>query len=299
MNELSSFLDDVFTANQTLSSDPLSLKSTAPPSLPDIPVLPTSPEAGTFLTDETNWMDEEIEAIVSSPGGIYDEHSVHHVSPTTSPLPEKSIYQTPKALNIGQRAPPSPLKRKNVSRKVSLISDGSDSDESSIATSARPTKRARSQSMSSKMTSRPDPVLSAAIPKKVSKSSPAHKKSQLISAEITNSTQPKTIDAATKKKIRREKNREHAKKSRSKKKDFNQALEESVLALREENNKLRRLVYAHFGEQKAKDMVKERIRTPEDNMVESLKQPANKILTKSVVHYLESLRCDVNLHARR
>lgn len=295
ISELSSFLDDVFTGNTSSVSvackDTSSVLMNAPQSLPDIPVLPSHTKSDDFFTQGSDWMDKEIEAIISSsPATSEEAQNIHQVSPSVSPQPVKSAFQIPETLSNVlslNRPAPSPLKRKTMSRKVSLVSDGSDSEDNT----SRPAKRARSYSVHSSEFSRPDDVISTFDPNSASL--------QKLVAPKSAASKPKSVDVATKKKIRREKNREHAKKSRSKKRDFNLALEESVVALREENQKLRKLVYAHFGEEKAKAMVKERIRTPEDKMIEAMKKPASKVLTKSVVHYLESLRCDINLHARR
>jgi hypothetical protein len=296
MTELSSWLDDIFTGD-TSSSNGVACNDTSSPllkatqSLPDIPVLPIHTNSDDHLSKGSDWLDTEIEAILSSPANSDAEHIIHHpVSPSVSPYSAKSTFQTPEpmpsALSIDQQAS-SPISRKTLSQKASLISDGSDNED----ITARPAKRARSSTASS-VVNGPDEVASAFVPKLDSKSIVVQKQNPIAK-------KPKSKDIVTKKTVRREKNREHAKKSRSKKRDFNVALEESALALREENKKLRRLVYANFGEHKAKAMVKERIRTPEDKMIEALKKPSNKVLSKSVVHYLESLRCDITLHAKK
>lgn len=294
MTELSSWLDDIFTGDTSSSTSDAcndtssSLNMNATQSLPDTPVLPIHTNSDDFLTQESDWMDKENEAIISSPATSDAEHMIRPVSPSVSPYSAKSTIQIPEpmpsASSIDQQAS-SPIRRKTLPREDSLVSDGSDNED----TTARPTKRARSSTVSS-VVNGPDEVVSAFVPKLDSKS-------MVVQKPVAQ--KPKSTDVVRKKTIRREKNREHAKKSRSKKRGFNVALEESVVALREENKKLRRLVYASFGERKAKAMVKERIRTPEDKMVEALKKPSNKVVSKSVVHYLESLRCDIKLHARK
>ena len=93
----------------------------------------------------------------------------------------------------------------------------------------------------------------------------------------------------------RERNREHAKKSRSKKKDYTKSLEEALKLLREENAKLKNAVYAHFGKEKTKEMVQKRLESPTVKFVEALKNPSNRIMTKSAVTYLKSLSHDCQL----
>mmetsp|Transcript_78913 Transcript_78913/g.228097 ORF Transcript_78913/g.228097 Transcript_78913/m.228097 type:complete len:260 (-) Transcript_78913:68-847(-) len=89
---------------------------------------------------------------------------------------------------------------------------------------------------------------------------------------------------------RREKNREHAKKSRSKKKDLTKHLEESVLLLKEENQKLTeflsRKLQTPLGD--TKKMVQDRIVTPTDRFIAGLKQPSNRILSNSAIAFLKS-----------
>jgi hypothetical protein len=92
-----------------------------------------------------------------------------------------------------------------------------------------------------------------------------------------------------------ERNREHAKKSRSKKKDFTKTLEESVIILRAENEKLKKLVYGKINKEKAAAMVKERIVTPTDRFIASLKTPSNRVLSNRAISYLQSLSKDCKL----
>jgi hypothetical protein len=87
-------------------------------------------------------------------------------------------------------------------------------------------------------------------------------------------------------------NREHAKKCRTKKKSLTKSLDESVVLLREENEKLKRLVYSKISKEKTAAMVKERIVTPADRFIAALKNPSNKVLSNSVVSYLGSFRND-------
>ncbi|KAL3941392.1 MAG: hypothetical protein SGBAC_004250 [Bacillariaceae sp.] len=288
MFELSSWLDDVFTID--------------PPSFPAASDLKISPDM--FLSAIVDGMDHEVDNITSSPASPLDcLDVVEPVSPISFPCSPTSTAILPEidAFRLQTKAPASvpSTKRKQPKGSVNLVSDSSDNDEETAQ--INPPKRQRRVHH----TVTPAVVVSAPAikskPKAVvaTKATSSKPKSAVPVKAAASKTRTKTTDVAVKKQIRREKNREHAKKSRSKKRDYSIALEESVMALREENRKLRELVYRKFGETKAKTMVKERIRTPEDKMVESLKKQDNKVLSKSVIHYLQSLSCDVARKATR
>jgi hypothetical protein len=79
----------------------------------------------------------------------------------------------------------------------------------------------------------------------------AHVKNQKAATSIvtkTYKTNVSTEDAALQKKNRRrERNREHAKRCRSRKKDYLKSLETSVIDLKQENDKLRRIMMMKFS----------------------------------------------------
>ncbi|CAJ1944615.1 unnamed protein product [Cylindrotheca closterium] len=277
MFELSTWLDDVFTSEQQPTP------FTAPS--PDLEIEPDM-----FLSTPIDGMDHEVDIIASSDGlsslDLLD--IIHPVSPTTSPcasittdslVPEMDAFKLqPQAEQPAVSLPPT--KRKQPSASTHLVSDSSDNEDA--------TRRSPKRQRKAQHTTKPVKAVSAPV-----KSKP---QSVVAATKVAISNlKTKIPDVAVKKQIRREKNREHAKKSRSKKRDYNTALEESVMALREENKKLRELVCSQFGEAKAATMVKERIRTPEDKMIEALKKPSNKVLSKSVVHFLQSLRSDIKM----
>ena len=88
----------------------------------------------------------------------------------------------------------------------------------------------------------------------------------------------------------REKNREHAKKSRSKKKDLTKHLEESVFLLKEENQRLTEYLSRKLQttQDETKKIVRDRIVTPTDRFIAGLKQPSNRILSNSAISFLKS-----------
>lgn len=98
-------------------------------------------------------------------------------------------------------------------------------------------------------------------------------------------------------KVCRERNREHAKRSRSKKKDLTKQLEESLVILKEENDKLRRFVHQRMqslNPQSVQDMVQERIVTPIDRFTGALKKPSNRVLSNSAISYLKSMSAEIS-----
>jgi hypothetical protein len=83
-----------------------------------------------------------------------------------------------------------------------------------------------------------------------------------------------------------ERNREHAKKCRSRKKSYLKSLEDSVLDLKQENDKLLRMVMTKFTKEEITSMV----RGPADQLPAALKKLSCKAATKSAETYLQSLR---------
>ena len=94
---------------------------------------------------------------------------------------------------------------------------------------------------------------------------------------------------------RRQRNREHAKRSRQRKKSLTSTLEESVEDLKAENAKLREQIYAMIGPQKAQAMLEARQETSRTQFVQGLMQPANRILDEKTLTFLKSLRKNVTL----
>lgn len=92
----------------------------------------------------------------------------------------------------------------------------------------------------------------------------------------------------------RERNREHAKRSRSKKKDLTKSLEETVAMLREENQKMKDFVYKklQISQEDTEKIIKERIVTPSEKFIAALKNPSNRVLSNSAISYLKSLGKD-------
>lgn len=83
-----------------------------------------------------------------------------------------------------------------------------------------------------------------------------------------------------------ERNREHAKKCRFRKKNYLKSLEESVLELKQENDKLRRMVMTRY----TKDEITSMGREPSEQLATGLKKSNCKATTKSAESYLQSLR---------
>jgi len=94
---------------------------------------------------------------------------------------------------------------------------------------------------------------------------------------------------------RRQRNREHAKRSRQRKKSLTSTLEESVEDLKAENTKLREQIYAMIGPQKAQAMLDARQESSRTQFLQGLMQPANRIMDEKTLSFLKSLRKNVTL----
>ena len=89
----------------------------------------------------------------------------------------------------------------------------------------------------------------------------------------------------------RQRNREHAKRSRKRKKVLTNTLHHCILQLKTENKKLRDHMYKHrFDKEEVSDMVKERLGTAQERFVVALKKHCNKQIDKSTQGFLQHLR---------
>ena len=89
----------------------------------------------------------------------------------------------------------------------------------------------------------------------------------------------------------RQRNREHAKRSRKRKKVLTNTLHQCILQLKIEKKKLRDHLYKHhFDKEAVSDMVKERLGTAQEHFVVALKKHCNKQIDKSTQGFLQHLR---------
>jgi hypothetical protein len=86
-----------------------------------------------------------------------------------------------------------------------------------------------------------------------------------------------------------ERNREHAKRSRLRKKGITAQLQDSVIQLKEENEKLRNLIYAKIDKAKTDAMVNEKIISPTDKFLKALQKPSNRVIHHDTLSFLQSL----------
>jgi hypothetical protein len=93
---------------------------------------------------------------------------------------------------------------------------------------------------------------------------------------------------------RRQRNREHAKRSRMRKKSLTGSIQQSVEDLKAENLKLRTQVYAIIGQRKAERIMKTRKIRARERFTAGVMDPKNRILDDSTVAFLKSLQknCD-------
>ena len=86
-----------------------------------------------------------------------------------------------------------------------------------------------------------------------------------------------------------ERNRQHAKKSRSRKKCLTENLRQCLDDLKDENEKIRSQLYEKFGEDEIKSIVKQKMATPSDHFIMALKKPQNKAVSDETLTLLKQL----------
>lgn len=89
---------------------------------------------------------------------------------------------------------------------------------------------------------------------------------------------------------RRQRNREHAKRSRQRKKSLTGTLEQSVDDLKAENAKLREQIYAMIGVEKAESILESRRESARSQFMKGIMQPTSRVLDDSTVTFLKGLR---------
>jgi hypothetical protein len=93
---------------------------------------------------------------------------------------------------------------------------------------------------------------------------------------------------------RRDRNREHAKRSRLRKKSLTANLEQSMIELKKENEKLRQHAYAQIGKNETDALIQERLANPSQKVIAALKMTHNRILDNETIIFLQSLRKDAS-----
>jgi len=89
---------------------------------------------------------------------------------------------------------------------------------------------------------------------------------------------------------RRERNREHAKRSRIRKKFLLESLQQSVALLKEENDKLRNSIRSHLGDDKANQLLESKSGTDVDGLLASSQGIANKVLDDPDFSFIKALQ---------
>ena len=90
--------------------------------------------------------------------------------------------------------------------------------------------------------------------------------------------------------IHRVRNREHAKRSRLRKKSLTQTLQQSVDSLKAENRKMREMLQSRIGKQKADDIIHEQRSRSFLQFMESLQRPTGRVLDDQSLLYMKSLK---------
>jgi len=96
---------------------------------------------------------------------------------------------------------------------------------------------------------------------------------------------------------RRQRNREHAKRSRQRKKCLTSTLQQSVDDLKAENSKLREQIYSVIGEDKAESILEAREERVRAKFMQGLQNPGNRVLDDSTISFLKGLRKNITTSA--
>ncbi|KAL7580357.1 hypothetical protein ACA910_004385 [Epithemia clementina (nom. ined.)] len=89
---------------------------------------------------------------------------------------------------------------------------------------------------------------------------------------------------------RRERNREHAKRSRIRKKFLLESLQQSVALLKEENEKLRTSIRTHLGDERASELLEKNKDTSVDGLLANSQSIANKVLDDPDFSFIKALQ---------
>lgn len=89
---------------------------------------------------------------------------------------------------------------------------------------------------------------------------------------------------------RRERNREHAKRSRIRKKFLLESLQQSVALLKEENNKLRDSITTHLGAEEAEELLEKGLAEQPQGLIASSVGDANKVLDDPDFSFIKALQ---------
>lgn len=136
------------------------------------------------------------------------------------------------------------------------VAGESSSDEADDAVSSSSSSASSSNKINKKKSTSPAKRARSSTIKKTSTT--ANKAVSSSSASSVGSDDNNSDDDVIKKKIRRrERNREHAKKCRSRKKNYLKTLEDSVIDLRRDNDKLRRLILTKFTKEEIGALVQQ------------------------------------------
>jgi DNA anti-recombination protein RmuC len=95
--------------------------------------------------------------------------------------------------------------------------------------------------------------------------------------------------------LRRDRNREHAKKSRLRKKSLTDTLEQSMSDLKTENATLRNQAYdtLHMNKEQVDAMIQVRLISPTRAFLRSFQEPQHRVLDEATVSFLHSLRKNI------
>jgi hypothetical protein len=230
-----------------------------------------------LMTDVVSHVQQET-AKVMSPAPSNTHFAAAVVSPTSSCL---QLYNFEQAVATTDDFDPTPLAdmMNYIPNSCSAISAESFHDMSTQVFTSQGKKRVVSPVQHQKVkNSRPTKKRRVAAS---STSTASSKRSSRSSVEKDNSDSLEQT---------RQRNREHARKSRLRKKAFTTCLQQSFEELKAENEKLRAHVVKALGAQKTESLVQERQPVPVvEQFIASLKQPENLVVDDSTLQFLQGL----------
>lgn len=146
---------------------------------------------------------------------------------------------------------------------------------------------------------RPDPAPKSS--KRITRPDPANGRKRKLSEKTTALKVPGSLSVRVSKdkeeaelteeqlEERRQRNREHAKRSRQRKKSLTCTLQDSLDNLKEENTKLREQINAMLGSDKVDSILEKRRSRELGHFMAGLMQPSNRILDDGTISFLKGL----------
>ena len=147
-------------------------------------------------------------------------------------------------------------------------------------TATRPTKKRRGDKSSA--------VTTAVVPAEAPKERKSHtKRAPSSSSSVQDKESPDAVEQT------RQRNREHARKSRMRRKVLTTNLQQTLDDLKAENDKLRGFIMQSIEQGRATSLLKKaQVPAPAEQFIAALKQPENRVVDDSTLTFLKGLQKD-------